>query len=92
MTLAFSKKLQMSSGDKKMHIYEITHDASTTTVNASDLEMNYIDYAITVPVTIPTSITGAAFPALSIAGPSIAVAYADVLSDGAVTAIQAWGW
>jgi hypothetical protein len=85
-------KIQMSSGDKKMHIYEVTHDASTVAVNATDLEMNYIDYAICVPVTIPTSITGAAFPMLSIAGPSIAVSFSDALSSGAIVAVQAWGW
>jgi hypothetical protein len=92
MTLAFSKKLQMSSGGKKMHIYEITHDYATIAVSASDLEMNYIDYAITVPVTIPTSTAGNHFPVLETAGPSTTVSYQDKLSSGVVTAIQAWGW
>jgi hypothetical protein len=92
MTLAFSKKLQISSGDKKMHIYEVTHDAGTIAISASSLEMNYIDYAICVPVTIPDSITGDAYPMLSIAGPSIAISFSDALSDGAIVAVQAWGW
>lgn len=91
MALTFSKKIQMSSGDKKMHIYEITDDGSTTTINASDLEMNYIDYALVVPVTIPTSITGAAFPMLTAPGPSTAVTTIS-MSSGSTFAIQAWGW
>ena len=92
MSLTFTKKLRMSSGDKLMVIYEVAHDYATTTVNASDLEMNYIDYAITVPVTMVTSMDGAHFAVLSIAGPSTAVAYADKLCADCVTAIQAWGW
>ena len=91
MALTFTKKIQMSSGDKKMHIYEVTSDTATATINATDLEMNYIDYALVVPVTIPTSITGAAFPALTAAGPSTAVTCI-VMSTGSKFAIQAWGW
>ena len=92
MALTFTKKIQMSSGDKKMSVYEVTHDGSTVAINATDMLMNYIDYAICVPVTIPTSITGAAYAMLSIAGPSTAVSFSDALSSGAIVAVQAWGW
>ena len=91
MALTFTKKIHMSSGDKKMHIYVVTADTATATINASDLEMEYIDYALVFPVTIPDSITGTAFPALTAAGPSTAVTCI-VMSTGALFAIQAWGW
>jgi len=91
MALTFTKKIRMSSGDKMMVIYEVTADTATATINATDLEMNYIDYALVVPVTIPTSITGKAFPACTVAGPSTAVTI-QVMSTGSLFAIQAWGW
>jgi len=92
MALGFSKKLQMSSGDKKMCIYEVTHDASVVAMDAASFELNYIDYAICIPCTIPDGIDGASYAMLSIAGPSIAISFSDALSSGSVVAVQAWGW
>ena len=92
MALTFTKKMETRMGDKKFHIYEVTHDGSVTTVNASDLNMNYIDYAIAGDVTLPTSITGAAITTLSVTGASIAVSFSNALSSGAISVIEAWGW
>lgn len=46
MALTFSEKLRVEEGRKQHVIYEVTHDGSTATINASNLELNYIDYAL----------------------------------------------
>ena len=92
MALTFSEKINSQQGRRKMKVYEITHDGSTVAVNASDLGMNYIDYAIAGDCVIPTSITGDAISRLSITGASIAVSFANALSSGATSWLQAWGW
>jgi hypothetical protein len=92
MALTFTQKIRNSQGDKAHRVYEITHDGSTVAVNASDLDLNYIDYAIAGDCVIPTSITGDAISRLSITGSSIAVSFANALSSGATSWLEAWGW
>jgi len=92
MALTFTEKVRSQQGRRKMRVYEVTHDGSVVAINATDIDMNYIDYAVAGDVVIPTSITGDAITRLSIAGPSIAVSFANALSSGALSWVQAWGW
>jgi len=89
MALSFSEKVRGTQGNKAFRVYEITHDGSATTVNASDLGMNYIEYAVMGPVTALSS--QADFPRLSgtTYGPYVVMV---ALSSGAKDVIQAWGY
>ena len=46
MALAFSQKIREKLGSKEFRVYEVTPDASATTINASDIDLNYISYAV----------------------------------------------
>lgn len=46
MALSFSEKFRAGIGGKAWRVVEVTSDGSTTTINASDLDMNYIEEAI----------------------------------------------
>lgn len=46
MALTFTEKFREQAGHKKHVIYEVVHDGSATTILASDIELNYIDYSI----------------------------------------------
>jgi len=91
MALTFSEKVAFSAGDKKFRLYEITGDGSTTTINATDLGMNYIDWAIMSPQKAALS-SVADYNYLSESGPSIALTMAGAGSSGATMDLQAWGW
>lgn len=89
MALSFSEKVRMSAGNKAFRIYEVTSDGSSTTINASDLEMNYIEYAVLTPVTAMSAV--ADFPYLS--GTTSGTYVTIIAQDSAnVIAIEAWGW
>ena len=92
MALTFVQKIFNSEGDKAHRVYEVTHDESTTAITAGDLGMNYIDYAIVVPVTLTTTIDGSKMHMLTTPGPSTTVTLANALSAGEIFAIEAWGW
>lgn len=91
MALTFTQKLRISMGDKAYRLYEVTADGSTTTINASDIDLNYIDHAIMSPQRAALS-SVADYNYLSVAGASIAIAMADAGSADAVMDLQAWGW
>jgi len=88
MANTFSEKVRMSMGNKAMRVYEVTSDTSTT-INASDIGLNYIEYAVLTPVTAMSS--AADYPILS--GITTGT-YVTIVSQDAsnVVAIEAWGW
>ena len=89
MANTFSEKVRMSMGNKALRVYEITSDGSTTTVNASDLGMNYIEYAVLTPVSAMSS--AADYPILS--GTTTGTYVTMVAQDSAnINCIEAWGW
>lgn len=90
MALSFSEKVRMSQGNKSFRVYEVTHDGSATTINASDLGMNYIEYMVLGPVTALSSV--ADFPILSGTTYGTYVTYSGALSSGAIDVVQAWGY
>jgi hypothetical protein len=90
MALTFSEKVRLSDGNKAFRIYEITHDGSATTINASDLEMNFIEYAVMSPVSELSAV--ADFPWLSGTTTGQFVTMRGALSSAAINAIMAWGW
>ena len=85
MANTFSEKVRMSMGNKAMRVYEVTSDTSTT-INASDIGLNYIEYAVLTPVTAMSD-----YPILS--GITTGT-YVTIVSQDAsnVVAIEAWGW
>ena len=93
MALTFVQKMYGSDGNKRHVIYEVTHDDGTATVNASDIGLNYIDYAIVTPVSLSTGATGGdTFFMLSDGGPGKTVTFANALSAPETCALEAWGW
>lgn len=46
MALTFSQKLRTTVGGKAFRAYEVTCDGSTLSINAADLELNYIESAV----------------------------------------------
>ena len=93
MAITFSQKIRMSMGDKAFRVYQITGDGSTTTINASSLDLNYIDYSILMPPKVAMSSEVATdHNFLSVAGGTIAIGLADAGSSGAIWDLMAWGW
>jgi len=90
MALAFSEKLTISSGDKAFRVYEVTHDGANTTINASDLNLTYIEHATVTP-RVALSADGTNMPVISgtTSGHYITI-LAGLAAD--VSAIKAWGW
>jgi hypothetical protein len=84
MALTFTKRLEMSVGNKKMSMYDVTHDGSTTSIDASDIGLHYVDHAIagTVTTTFDAELSTQYGAALAIVA----------LSSGAVSTIWAIGW
>ena len=92
MALTFVQKIFGFDGNKRHALYEVTHDESTTTINATDVGLNYIDYALVVPVTLTTTIDGSKMHMLSDGGPGKTVTIANALSAGEIFSFEAWGW
>ena len=88
MANTFSEKVRMSMGNKAMRVYEVTSDTSTT-INATDLGMNYIEYAVLTPVSAMSS--AADYPILSGVTTGTYVTLVAQDADN-VVAIEAWGW
>ena len=84
MALTFTKRLKMNVGNKKMSMYDVTHDGSETSIDASDIGLHYVDSAVagTVTTTFTAELTTAY-------GASLAIT---ALSSGAVSSIWAIGW
>ena len=90
MALTFSEKTRMALGGKAFRAYEVTHDGSETSMDASDFDLNYIDAAIAGPGTQVLSATSVAYADLTTTyGTSIAFT---ALSSGATTVIWAIGY
>ena len=83
MALTFTQRLYMPMGSKAFRAYEVTHDGSTATANASDFELNNIETAVATPGTQVLSAGSTAYCDITTAhGTSIAFT---ALSSGATT-------
>jgi hypothetical protein len=93
MALTFTDKLggmHIPFGGKAFRAYEVTHDGSETSMDASSFELSYIDTAIAGPGTQVLSATSTAYADLTTTqGASIAMT---ALSAGATTVIWAVGF
>ena len=84
MALTFTKRLEMSVGNKKMSMYDVTHDGSETSIDASDIGLHYVDSAMVCGGT-----TADYADLTTTYGASLAVT---ALSASAVTVLWAIGW
>jgi hypothetical protein len=93
MALTFTDKLgglHIPLGGKAFRAYEVTHDGSETSIDASDFELSYFDTAIAGPGTQVLSATSVAYADLTTTqGKSLAMT---ALSSGATTVIWAIGF
>lgn len=89
MTLAFSEKVSTRIGNRKYKVYEVTHDGSITTVDASDVGLNYIDYAMSRSWTPLSDITD--WPDMSVTTGTW-VAFKDAASADAIDVLELWGY
>lgn len=89
MALSFSEKVRDRFGSKAYRVYEVTHDGSLTTIDASALDMNYIEYAIALPITALSTV--ADYPRISgtTSGSFVTMV---AMSSGSVNTIIAYGW
>lgn len=89
MALSFSEKVRGGVVGKAFRVVEVTHDGSETSIDASSLDMNYIDYAFNVAATVPLSATSVAWADLTTnSGKYLGMT---ALSSGAKTTIVAFG-
>jgi hypothetical protein len=94
MALTFSDKLNgmhFPFGGRQFRAYEITHDGSETSIDASDLGLTYIETAIPGGGTVPVGSAGttAQIDLTTNNGSSLAMT---ALSSGAKTIIWAIGY
>jgi len=63
MALTFTKRIAMNMdiSGKLFRAYEVTHDGSAATANATDFEMHSIDHCIATPGTQILSATSTAY-------------------------------
>lgn len=91
MALTFVEKLRGTTMGKAFRIYEVTHDGSATTIDASNLDLNYIDYAVVNGLTALSAV--ADYDYLSgVTGGNTYVTFANALSASSIAVVQAWGW
>lgn len=90
MALTFTEQVRESIGRKSFRVYKVTHDGSTTTINASDLGMNYIEAMVITPFTALSAV--ADYSVLSGTTTGTYVTVANALSSGAIDMVQAWGY
>jgi hypothetical protein len=91
MALAFVEKLRGTQMGKAFRIYEVTHDGSATTIDASNLDLNYIDYAIVNGLTALSAVADYDYLSGTTGGAPY-VTFANALSSSSVCVVQAWGW
>lgn len=89
MALTFTKKLIMNVGNKKLSMYDVTHDGTETSIDASDLGLHYVDHAIAGQNDTGTDVATFTNGLTSNSGSSIDMT---ALSALAVTSIWAFGW
>lgn len=89
MALSFSEKLRGQEMGKAFRVYQVTHDASATTIEANMLDLDYIEYAIAQTMTAVGAV--ADYDCLAVATGKF-VTLTTAQSSGAICVIQAWGW
>ena len=89
MALSFSEKVSTRIGRRKYKVYEVTHDGSATTVNASDVGLNYIDYGLVRSNFALSAV--ADIPRLSATSGTF-VSFADATTATTVDVLEVWGF
>lgn len=89
MALTFTQKIRGKMGSKEFRVYEVTQDASATTIEASALDLNYIDYAIPSLKDVLTAVAAHVYFSVT-AGKYVTLAAAGTASETVI--VQAWGW
>jgi hypothetical protein len=79
----------MSMGNKKFVAYDITHDGTATTIDASSIELHYIDHAVAGQANQGTNVTTNTGELTASYGAYITMT---ALSTTAITSIWAIGW
>ena len=92
MALTFTERFatKMDISGKLFRAYEVTHDGSTATANATDFQMHYIEHCIATPGTQVLSATSTAYCDLTTSyGAAIAFT---ALSSGATINLWLFGY
>ena len=89
MALTFTKKLIMNVGNKKLSMYDVVHDGTETSIDASDIGLHYVDHAIAGQNDSGTDVAAFTNGLISNSGTSIEMT---ALSALATTSIWAFGW
>lgn len=93
MALTFTDRMggvHLGVSGKQLRVYEVTHDGSAATANATDFGLHYIDFAIAGPGTQVLSATSTAYCDLT-TNYGAAIAFT-ALSSGATTNLLMIGW
>jgi hypothetical protein len=92
MALTFTKRsvINMDIAGKQFRMYEMTHDGSTATANATDFGLHYIEHAMAGPGTQVLTAASTAYCDLTTSYGS-ALAFT-ALSAGATTNLWLVGW
>ena len=90
MALGITEKFRASIGGRAWRAYEITHDASVTTLSADALDLDYIEVAHMSFGTQGS--TPAAEVTLTIAADHKSIEFSEALLAGDFTQILAIGW
>jgi len=93
MALTFTDRMdgrKMDISGKQFRVYEVTHDGSAATANATDFGLRYIDFAIAGPGTQVLSAGSTAYCDLT-TNYGAAIAFT-ALSAGATTNFMLIGW
>lgn len=89
MALTFTKKLIMNVGNKKLSMYDVTHDGTETSIDASDIGLHYIDHAIAGQNDTGTDVATYTNGLTTNYGAALGMT---ALSANAITSIWAFGW
>jgi hypothetical protein len=90
MALAFTQKIREKMGTKEFRVYEVNIDGSATTIEASDLDLNYIDYAVVQLNAAMSAVANYQYLSGATSGKYVTLANTGDASDDII--IQAWGW
>ena len=90
MAFTYTKKIRDKIGSKEFRVYEITPDGSATTIDAGNLDLNYIDYCIPSLKDVLTAVAAHAYISGSASGTYVTLGAAHTASETIV--VQAWGW
>lgn len=90
MALTFTKKIRGKQGNKAFRVYEVQLDGSATTIDASAIDLNYIEYAIVQNIAPISALTDFQYLSGAVSGKFVTLQAAGDASDK--IAIEAWGW